>query len=316
MPAVGGQHPGLRLDLLRGEHAGHGCRAGCRGASARDSGTAAPPRRSRRGVSPPPRHSRRRSPGTAGPPDRWPSGTPGAPVTSPSRAPAGARPATPADAPRRRPSAGQDPAQLVAGVVHDLGQQDLQHLTVAPAHLPHRGQRLGCRHLPGRQLDQGARWAHPVQRLVRAVVGVDGHRAVRLDQDQPRGHRQVRTEPTGVVHLTARNDQSHPVNLPGAGLTPPAKLEVWRADKQAHPTAASTLPGHATSADETRRTLRRPQRARRGGHQGLPLPRLLADDPGRHAPRRGLAGRAQPASSTSPVEDRRHWHTGCWRRRP
>ena len=195
----------------------------------------------------------------------------------------------------RRPGSG---AENVAGVVHDLGQQDLQHLTVAPAHLPHRGQRLGCRHLPGRQLDQGARWAHPVQRLVRAVVGVDGHRAVRLDQDQPGGHRQVRSEPTGVVDLAARN---RPV-APGQPTREPVltrlctnSRSVARRAQQAPRPPRPLSSGHATAAVKARRTIRRPQRVRRGGHQGLPLPRLLADDPGRYAPRGGLAGRAQPA---------------------
>ena len=54
-----------------------------------------------------------------------------------------------------------------------------------------------------------ARRAHPVQRLVRPVVAVDGHRAVGLDQNQPGRRREMRGEPTCVVDLAARNDETH-----------------------------------------------------------------------------------------------------------
>ena len=60
-----------------------------------------------------------------------------------------------------------------------------------------------------RQLGERAGRAHPVQRLVRPVVGVNRHRAVRLDQDQPGRHRQVGRQPPGVVDLAARNHQPH-----------------------------------------------------------------------------------------------------------
>ena len=56
---------------------------------------------------------------------------------------------------------------------------------------------------------QRARRAHPVQRLVGAVVGVHRDRPVGLDQDQPRGAREVGGEPADVVDRAPRDDQSH-----------------------------------------------------------------------------------------------------------
>ena len=61
----------------------------------------------------------------------------------------------------------------------------------------------------GGALVEPARRAHPVQRLVRAVVGVHRHRAVGLDQHQPGGHRQVGAQPAGVVDLAAGDQQAH-----------------------------------------------------------------------------------------------------------
>ena len=59
------------------------------------------------------------------------------------------------------------------------------------------------------QLDQRAGRAHPVQRLVGTVVGVDRYGSVGLDQDQPRCHRQVGCQPPCVVHLATGNHQPH-----------------------------------------------------------------------------------------------------------
>ena len=54
-----------------------------------------------------------------------------------------------------------------------------------------------------------ARRAHPVQRLVGAVVGVDGHRPVGLDQQEAGRHRQVGGEPSDVVDGAAGDDETH-----------------------------------------------------------------------------------------------------------
>ena len=67
-------------------------------------------------------------------------------------------------------------------------------------------------HTPGRLL-QLARRAHPVQRLVRTVVGVDGHRAVRLDHQQAHRERQMRGETADIVHGALRDDQTHPTRV-------------------------------------------------------------------------------------------------------
>ena len=56
---------------------------------------------------------------------------------------------------------------------------------------------------------EAARRTHPVQRLVRPVVGVHRHRPVGLDQQQSRRHRQVRGQPPDVVHAAPCDDQPH-----------------------------------------------------------------------------------------------------------
>ena len=58
-------------------------------------------------------------------------------------------------------------------------------------------------------LDQPVGRVHPVQRLVGAAVGVDGHAAVGLDHDQPGGHREVGGESTLVVDRAAGDDEAH-----------------------------------------------------------------------------------------------------------
>ena len=60
-----------------------------------------------------------------------------------------------------------------------------------------------------RFLTDGAGWAHPVQRLVRLGVGVDGDRPVRLEQDQPLRGREPGTEPALVLDRAPRHDQPH-----------------------------------------------------------------------------------------------------------
>ena len=52
---------------------------------------------------------------------------------------------------------------------------------------------------------------HPVLRLVAAGVGVDQHRAVRLDHQQPQRLGQPRGQAAGVADLAAGDDQAHEV---------------------------------------------------------------------------------------------------------
>jgi hypothetical protein len=76
-------------------------------------------------------------------------------------------------------------AEFVLGVVQDLVDADDQRLVGLVRDRP-RAQTVVV------DLDdQAARRAHPVQRLVGAVVGVDGHRAIGLDQDEPGSRRKV-----------------------------------------------------------------------------------------------------------------------------
>ncbi len=94
-------------------------------------------------------------------------------------------------------------AEVVGGVVEDLLDQDAQRVVRLRRHRPLDPAVLGGR-LPDR-----ARRAHPVERLVGAAVGVHQHRAVGLEHEHACRHRQVRRQPSGVVHLAARDDQSH-----------------------------------------------------------------------------------------------------------
>ena len=111
--------------------------------------------------------------------------------------------------------AGVDP-QVMGGVGEDLPDGDLQGVPVPTSDLPEGGQRLRAGVAGGRrpQVGERAGRAHPVQRLVRPIVGMDRDGAVCLDQDQPGGHRQMGGQPPGVVDLAPRNHQPHADNLP------------------------------------------------------------------------------------------------------
>ena len=133
-----------------------------------------------------------------------------------------------------------------------LADGDLQRVAVAAADLPERRQRLRGRRSArlgsaAAARSTRARRAHPVQRLVRPVVGVDGHRAVGLDQDQPGGHRQVGGQPAGVVDLTAGNHQTHRANLPacsrGRRRRPPSDSRPYALAQ----TASSSWPADRAS---------------------------------------------------------------------
>jgi hypothetical protein len=98
--------------------------------------------------------------------------------------------------------AGVDP-EIVVGVVQHLLDQDPQAVPGLRRDGP-----LDLAVLGG-ALAHGAGRAHPVQRLVGAAVGVHQDRAVRLQHEHSRGHRQVCGQSPGVVDLAAGNDDSH-----------------------------------------------------------------------------------------------------------
>ena len=50
---------------------------------------------------------------------------------------------------------------------------------------------------------------HPVQRLVRAPVGVHGDTSVRFDHHQASCHGEVGRQPTRIVHRALRNHNPH-----------------------------------------------------------------------------------------------------------
>ena len=62
-------------------------------------------------------------------------------------------------------------------------------------------------------LPAGVRRVHPVQRLVRAAVGVDRDAAVGLHQDEADGARQVSGQPSLVVDGALSDDQPHAPNV-------------------------------------------------------------------------------------------------------
>ncbi len=89
-------------------------------------------------------------------------------------------------------------AQIEGGVAEDLLQGDGQRLA-----------RLAGDHPPARFLRQPARRGHPVQRLVRAAVGVNQDGAVRLDHDEPGGRGQPGRQATRVIYAAPGDDESH-----------------------------------------------------------------------------------------------------------
>ena len=95
-------------------------------------------------------------------------------------------------------------------------------------------------------LDRRARRAHPHQRLVRAVVGVDRHRPVGLHQQQPHGARQVGGEPSDVVHGAGRDDEAHGASLGAAGGCT-ARVETSR--QRDGTTGVATRPGGPSCSD-------------------------------------------------------------------
>ena len=113
-------------------------------------------------------------------------------------------------------------AHVVLDVGDHLGHADLQPPR-SPSPLAHHDQ---ARLL----LDHGRR-SHPVLRLVPAGVGVDHHRAVRLDHHEPQRLRQDGGQATGVDDLAAGDDQAHPAEaIPTTGRPLRRRRPlVWRA---------------------------------------------------------------------------------------
>jgi MFS family permease len=89
-------------------------------------------------------------------------------------------------------------AELERGVAHHLGDGDDERLPALAGDGP-----------PPRFLGQPARRRHPVQRFIRAAVGVHEHRAVRLDDEQAQGLGEVGGEPADVVDAAPGDDEPH-----------------------------------------------------------------------------------------------------------
>src|SRR4029453_9330373 len=107
-------------------------------------------------------------------------------------------------------------AKVVGGVVEDLLDLDGHGLAGAVGDPPGAG-----------LLDQCARGRHPVERLGGPAVGVDQHRAVRLDQQQPRRQGQVGAEPARVVDTAAGDHKAHGPDRT-AKPRPPGRSRVGR----------------------------------------------------------------------------------------
>ena len=118
----------------------------------------------------------------------------------------GARRAAPAGAPRRRPSAGRGRRRARASESWRTSSSRIRSVSSA---LPCVTVHVDLAPSSVDALARACRAAHPVQRLVGAAVGVDQHRPVGLDHQQPGGHRQVGGEPAGVVDLAAGDDEAH-----------------------------------------------------------------------------------------------------------
>ena len=89
-----------------------------------------------------------------------------------------------------------------------LLQSDAQLLARLVLDHPHRCGTVGL-------LGQPARRAHPVQRLVRAIVGVDTHRPVGLDEQQAAGRWQMSGQAPDVVDGALGDHETHPNHLRG-----------------------------------------------------------------------------------------------------
>jgi len=65
----------------------------------------------------------------------------------------------------------------------------------------------------GLQNLQGARWWHPVERLIAAAIGVNEDTAIFLHHDDAGGEGEVSTESTRVINRTGCNDEPHGLSV-------------------------------------------------------------------------------------------------------
>ena len=96
-------------------------------------------------------------------------------------------------------------AEIVVGRVEDLVDADDQLLPALVLDRPHLDD-VGF--VRGAHAGHAGR-AHPVERLVRAAVGVDEHGAVGLHHDQPPGLGQMRRQAADVVDTAPRHQDPH-----------------------------------------------------------------------------------------------------------
>ena len=161
----------------------------------------------------------------------------------------------------------------------------------------------------GGVLAQRARRRHPVQRLVGAAVGVHQHRAVGLDHQHPGGHREVGGQPSRVVDLAARHDESHGRgNLQWPACpTPPADVTIrcgsgpptCVTSRAVEDAGVPLFAQRSGDDDRARRCCRRPRPASTGTLAARVPPRRRRRRPGgRLRPRRSTS-RATPTSSSS-----------------
>ena len=123
-------------------------------------------------------------------------------------------------------------AQVHAVIAEDVVDPDDEPAVGLPvADLPHLGDPLLGFDVGGSADLQGARGAHPVQRLVRAAVGVDEHRAVGFDHQEPGRPVEVCIEAAGVVHGAFSENDAH--------------------TEQAYPRSVGSSEGAAASIQET-----------------------------------------------------------------
>ena len=93
------------------------------------------------------------------------------------------------------------PGSMPRSMLHvgeHLVQLDVQRLALRV-----RRDQLGAR------LDDPARRAHPVERLVRAAVGVDRERPVGLEHDEPGAEGEARAEASGVLDRATGDEETH-----------------------------------------------------------------------------------------------------------
>ena len=170
------------------------------------------------------------------------------------------------------------------------------------------------------------------------------HRSIRLDQDQPLRHWQMGRQPPCIVHLATGNHQPHGDKDKGTGDEPPktpAACARTRRGPMVEFRASSSITRStcSTGSPMARRPSKHLRQARplSSGHATSALKRdgrwIVRSVSGTAATKTyrcpGCNAEITPGTphvvawpdtpgllSSSPVEERRHWHTSCWQRRP